>query len=300
MKQFIYPSLFLTSRVFEKLSRIVRGVAHNFEPQDIQSSLVRKSTQYDMVTAPDEPYYAEQYWTFIRPHLDKLSCHNIQAVDLGCCQGRFTLRLAQIFHTSQVIACDFSPDAISTAKQYAQESSVTNISYRVQTISECLETIEPNSCDVILMTEVTFFYPEWQLDLPKIVESLKPGGILVMSFKTKYFYALTIARHRVWENVDMLLQQSQGRINRGSPVEFTWQTSTEIREILTDKFGLILLDLVGIGVVSGMEGHDPHDNIVQPSLLNSLEKKELMKLELALASQVPDAGRYILAIARKP
>ncbi|MEB3828458.1 methyltransferase domain-containing protein [Phormidium sp. CCY1219] len=299
MKKIIYPSLFFTSRIFEKLSRIVRGVANNFEPEDIQTNLVRKSTQYDMVTAPDEPYYADQYWTFIRPHLDKLS-GQIQAVDLGCCQGRFTLRLAQLFPEGQVIGCDFSPEAISTAKQYAREASVTNITYRVKTISECLESIQPNTCDVIIMTEVTFFYPKWQLDLPKIVESLKPGGILVMSFKTKYFYALTIARHRVWENVDMVINQTQGRIGRGSPVEFTWQTSAEIRDILTDKFGLTLLELVGIGVVSGMEGHDPHDNIVQPSLLNRSEREALMKLEQALAPQVPDAGRYILAVARKP
>lgn len=121
-----------------------------------------------------------------------------------------------------------------------------------------------------------------------------------MSFKSKYFYALTIARHRVWENVDMLINQTQGRIGRGSPVEFTWQTSAEVRNILTDKFGLNLIDIVGIGVVSGMEGHDPHDNIVRPSLLNNSEREALMKLELALAPQVPDAGRYILAVARKP
>ncbi|MBD2424567.1 class I SAM-dependent methyltransferase [Phormidium sp. FACHB-1136] len=299
MEKIIYASLSLVSRIFGKISRIISNAANQFEPQDIQENLVRESTQYNMVTAPDEPYYAEQYWTFIRPHLDRLS-GQIQAIDLGCCQGRFTLRLAQLFPTGQVIACDLSPGAISTAKQYSQESSVTNISYRVQTVSECLKTIEPNTCDVILMTEVTFFYPEWQLDLPKIVESLKPRGILVMSFKSKYFYALMIARHRVWENVDMLINQTQGRIGRGSSVEFTWQTSTEIREILTDKFGLTLLDLVGIGVVSGMEGHDPHDNIVQPSLLNNSEREALMKLELALAPQVPDAGRYILAVARKP
>jgi hypothetical protein len=147
---------------------------------------------------------------------------------------------------------------------------------------------------------VTFFYPEWQLDLPKIVESLKPGGILVMSFKSKYFYALTIARHRVWENVDMLINQTQGRIGRGSPVEFTWQTSAEVREVLVGKFGLNLIDLVGIGVLSGMKGHDPHDYIVEPSLLNDSEREALMKLELALAPQIPDAGRYILAVARKP
>lgn len=299
MRKIIYASLSLTSRIFGKMSRIVCSAADQFEPQDIQENLVRKSTQYNMVTAPDEPYYAEQYWTFIRPHLDRLS-GQIQAIDLGCSQGRFTLPLAQLFPTGQVIACDFSPTAISTAKQYAQAVSVTNISYRVQSISQCLKTIEPNTCDVILMTEVTFFYPEWQLDLPKIVESLKPGGILVMSFKSKYFYALTIARHRVWENVDMLINQTQGRIGRGSPVEFTWQTSAEVRNILTDKFGLNLIDIVGIGVVSGMEGHDPHDNIVRPSLLNNSEREALMKLELALAPQVPDAGRYILAVARKP
>jgi len=40
--------------------------------------------------------------------------------------------------------------------------------------------------------------------------------------------------------------------------------------------------------------------IVQPSLLNNSGREALMKLELTLAPQVPDTGRYILAVARKP
>jgi hypothetical protein len=102
MRKIIYPSLSLTGRIFGKMSRIVRSAADQFEPQDIQESLVRKSTQYNMVTAPDESYYAGQYWTFIRPHLDQLS-GQIQAIDLGCCQGRFTLPLAKLFPRGQVI-----------------------------------------------------------------------------------------------------------------------------------------------------------------------------------------------------
>ncbi|EFA74423.1 Probable methyltransferase [Raphidiopsis brookii D9] len=293
----MYYVLLLIGRIFGKLSRIVFNLAKDFEPEDIQSKLVQKSTQYDMVTAPDEPYYFQQYWKFILPHIEKLLEPN-QVLELGCSQGRFTLPLARLFPNTQVIACDFSATAISTAKKYASEALVTNIDYRVQSISECLKSLKAGTCDIVFMTEVTFFYPKWKLDLPKIVEVLKPGGVVVMSFKTKYFYALTIARHRFWDNVDMLITQTQGRIGVGSPVEFTWQTSTEIREILS-KFGLVLLDLVGIGVLSGMKGHDPHDGIVQPSLLDDSEREALMKLELNLASEVPDGGRYILAVARK-
>jgi hypothetical protein len=69
--------------------------------------------------------------------------------------------------------------------------------------------------------------------------------------------------------------------------------------LLIRDHGLDLLELCGIGVCSGIPG-DPHDHIVQPSQLDSGEKDHLMRLELELGRSVPDAGRYMLTVARKP
>ena len=84
----------------------------------------------------------------------------------------------------------------------------------------------------------------------------------------------------------------------GSDLIFTWQTSTEIRGILADELHMEVHALVGIGNCSGIE-EDPHGLLAQPSRLGPEERQALMQLELAMGAQIPDAGRYMLAIARK-
>jgi len=67
---------------------------------------------------------------------------------------------------------------------------------------------------------------------------------------------------------------------------------------LKEDLGFNLLDLVGIGSSSGIEG-DPYAGIARPSKLDDAERGKLMHLEIELARSSPDTGRYMLAIARK-
>ena len=250
-----------------------------------------------MVTTPDELYYAEQYWNVLLPHLSRIP-RDAHVLDLGCSQGRFTIRLGKFFTQGRIAGCDLSAEAIAQARAYATHDSIGNVDLRVQSIADCLEEFGDKSVDVILLTEVTFFYPKWQQDLPRLIGALKPGGILVISFRPQYFDALCLVRHRMWQNVETVLQVRQGAIFGASTV-FTWQTSSEVRSLLVKGHGLEVLELFGIGVCSGIPG-DPHDHICQPSQLSDDERMQLMKLELELGKTVPDGGRYILAVARKP
>lgn len=250
-----------------------------------------------MVAARDEPYYAEQYWRVMLPHLDKLP-RNAAALDLGCSQGRLTIRLGKLFTQGWVVGCDLSAEAIAQARSYAAQDSAGNIDFRVQSIADCIGNLSEDSVDAILLTEVTFFYPKWKQDLPGIIRALKPDGILIISFRSQYFDALCLVRDRLWEGVDPVLQDRQGAIF-GSSTIFAWQTSEEIKSLLVGDYGLELLELRGIGVCSGIPG-DPHDHICQPSQISADERMQLMKLELELGKIVPDGGRYILAVARKP
>jgi hypothetical protein len=134
--------------------------------------------------------------------------------------------------------------------------------------------------------------------MAEIMRVLRPGALLLMSFRSQYFDALYLVRGRLWHNMGMLLEKRRGHIFDGL-VEFSWQTSEEIRSLLTCGHGLELLEQCGIGVCSGIPG-DPHDHIVRPSQLDSGEKNHLMELELELGRNVPDAGRYILVVAKKP
>ncbi len=250
-----------------------------------------------MVLAPDEPYYAEQYWRILLPYLKFLPM-NANILDLGCGQGRFTIRLGEYFSGGTLVGCDISADAIAMAKNYAAKNSVNNIDFRVQEISCCLKSIGENFADIIFFTEVVFCYPDWKSVLPEIIKSLRPGDIIVMSFRSQYFNALSLVRNRLWSEIQTLLRLRIGSL-LGSLTTFTWQTSDEIRSLLVTSYSLELLELRGIGVCSGIPA-DPHDYICCPSHLNEDEREVLMNLEIELGKSVPDGARYILALARKP
>jgi SAM-dependent methyltransferase len=287
-------SLFL-ARVSGRASRDLLRLAIHFQPPEIQLDEISRSTSYDMVHAPDEPYYAEQYWALIAPALESLP-PTAQCLDLGCSQGRLTLRLAERFPAGIVSGCDASPRAIESARENAASRGLTNIKLSVSSIDAMLERSEPGTQDVVVMTEVTFFFPDWEKSFPAALKTLRPGGILVMSFRSQYFNALCIARARLWDSVDTVLERRHGRIFP-TLTEFSWQTSAEVRRLFEGS-GVDLLSLNGVGVCSGILG-DPHDVIARPSLLADSDVRKLSELELGLGASVPDGGRYMLAIGRK-
>jgi len=296
MSNLLFKSLRFGSRAFGKISRTLNSLSSNFAPKDIQETLVRGSTCYDMVVAPDEPYYAEQYWHVISPFLTGIA-EEAQCLDLGCSQGRFSLRLARRFPKGKVLACDISEPAIAAARRNADKAGLRNLEFRVESIGQTLQSCGTESQDMVLMTEVTFFYPDWQLQMDEIMRVLRPGALLLMSFRSQYFDALCLVRGRFWHNTGMLLEKRRGYIFDGQ-LEFSWNTSEEIRALLTCEYGLDILELCGIGTCSGIPG-DPHEQMARPSQLDSTEQKQLLGLELELGRSVPDAGRYILAVARK-
>jgi ubiquinone/menaquinone biosynthesis C-methylase UbiE len=249
-----------------------------------------------MVNAPDEAYYAEQYWRVIIPSLKDVH-EEAQCLDLGCSQGRFSLRMAKHFPQGKILACDFSESAILAARRNADDATLSNIEFRAESIRQMLRSCASESQHIVMMTEVTFFYPEWRAQMPEILRVLRPGGLLVMSFRSQYFDALCLARARLWHNADMLIDQRRGRLF-DSQLEYSWQTSQEIRSLLIRDCGLDLLELFGVGVCSGIPG-DPHERIMRPCLIDPGDRDHLMRLEMALGGGIPDAGRYILALAHK-
>ena len=210
---------------------------------------MRGSTRYDMVNAPDEPYYAEQYWRVISPFIVDMP-EKAQCLDLGCSQGRFSLRIANRFPWGKVLACDISEYAIAAARQNTNEAGLNNVEFRVESIEQTLKRCGSESQDIVMMTEVTFFYPDWQSQMAEIIRVLRQGALLLMSFRSQYFNSLCLVRDRLWHNVGMLLEQRRGHIF-DSPTEFSWQLSDEIIHLLTCDYGLDLLDVCGIGVCSG-------------------------------------------------
>jgi len=292
----MYYLLVFLSRIVNKINKIITSLTRRWEPADIQYKNVISSTAYNMVTAPDESYYADQYWSIIYPHLTNMP-PDPNILDLGCGQGRFTLKLAEAFPKGKIYACDISETAIEQLKAYAKKQSLNNINFCAESIDVIIQKFGSDSVDIIFFLEVSFFYPNWRKSLDNAIDALKPGGIIAASFRSQYFNALYLVRHKTMEHFETLIKHREGRIFGHSTV-FTWQTDYEIKELLANEYGLELLDVRGIGVCSGIPG-DPHDYICRPSLLTKEERQRLMDFELELGKTVPDAGRYLLAVARK-
>lgn len=296
MRDVIFKVLYVGSRGLRRISSILSKAALKNAPDGIQQSMVIASTSYDMVRESDEPFYAEQYWNIIYPFFGGIT-ESAQCLDLGCGQGRLSLKLAKNFPKGRVFACDISGSAIASAMRYADEAGVSNVEFTNKSIEDALRSYNEARFDIVIMTEVAFFYPDWYSQLPRILKVLLPNGLLIMSFRSQLFNGWCIARERLWHNVGMLLEKRRGHIF-DSLTEFNWHISRELYSIFTSVPGLELLKLQGIGVCSGIPG-DPHEQICKPSLLDTQEKAKLMELELELGKTVPDAGRYILTVARK-
>ena len=260
--------------------------------------IIQSTLKHDMVALADEQHYQEQYWYWI------LACLNANNsppdgtyLDLGCGQGRLTLPLAKWCATGKVVGVDFSSRAIDRAKGYALKAGLSNIEYYAQDMLVFLQSKKSNSFDGAMFIEVVFFMPEYQPILQEIQRVLKPKGLLFASFRPQYFYALHGVNNRVFDDVDTVLRNRVGGLG-GQSTHFTWQTSGEIKHLMESELQFELLELYGIGCCSGIEG-DPHEGIARPSLLDGDERKKLMEVEIAMARSIPDAGRYILSVARK-
>ena len=291
----VFRLINLAARTTGFLAKRLRALAMKMDPDKDGHTAIVRSTKYNMVTEPNEPFYMEQYWRLLSEHLPLIP-EEAQILDLGCGQGRLSIQLAAKLPGSTVSGCDLSSRAITEASDIAMEKGVSNLCFHTQSIESFLGGTASGSVDLILFTEVTFFYPAWKSDLPAIVRTLKPGGLLAISLRSQYFDALCLVKHQLWDNIGMLLEARSGRIFDSS-VEYTWQTAKEVQAIIKEA-GLELLDIRGVGVCSGIPG-DPHAEICQPANLSVVEQERLMNLEVELGRQVIDGGRYMFALARK-
>jgi len=292
----IFSLILFLSKGFRKLSKILQEIVVKFANNSFFESQIVKSTSYNMVLSENESYYADQYWKTIKFYLKSMPA-NPKIIDLGCSQGRLTIKLAKYFSKGKLIGCDISKKAINYANDYMKQKKVKNIDFRNQTIKKCIVSFENSSVDIFVMTEVAFFYPEWRNDMNLIIDKLKPGGLLIMSFRSLYYYAMYLVKNSLYDQLDTIINKRDGHIlNTAS--NFSWNTSHEIKELFTKKYNCEILQIIGIGSCSGIPG-DPNENIAQPSKLFNNELKILDDIETFLGKDMPDTGRYMLAIANK-
>jgi len=261
-----------------------------------QNKLVISASKYDMFTSPGEDYYSEQYWQLIQEFMPDRD-NKINLLDLGTGQGRMVQKFLAKFPRAEIKCCDISEVAINNLKVNVAISANQKIEAVVSGYASYIETIDSSSIDVILFTEVSFYSPGWEKILLEIRRVLRPGGLFISSHRSRYFNAMVLLSLGHTKAAAQILEKNTGRLFGTSNLQFSWNDSSSIRDTVAGA-GFVVLKVAGLGVLSGIKG-DPHEFLAEPGILPEDELQALMKLEKQASEVVPDAGRYMIFVARK-
>ena len=97
-------------------------------------------------------------------------------------------------------------------------------------------------------------------------------------------------------DAERVVTSRQGQLWAENPVNFSWINSSELVQEFEDQ-NVEVQRVTGIGTCSGITG-DPHAKFTKPWELSQEDQDRLMRVELKMGPVVPDAGRYILIVAR--
>jgi ubiquinone/menaquinone biosynthesis C-methylase UbiE len=282
-------------------ARALRKVAAAVERAvDAQTLAVQEGmSAYDMTESVDEQYYADQYWHWLAPEVDRIAAGGtVRAIEIGCGHGRMLLRLARTIPHASLIGVDVTSEAVEAARRKAEKQQLTNVEFHSADAIPFMKRIAPGTMDLVLMIEVSFFMPRFREAVEEAARVLRSGGRLIASFRSQYYSVLHAIRGRDWKSAQMAIDEREGEW-RGSSIRYTWQTEEDVRAIIRGAGLALNAPLRAIGAASGIPG-DPLDVIAQPSALRAEDRRTLMTLETAMAERYAGTARYILAVAAKP
>ena len=246
----------------------------------------RTASGYDMCREPSEDYYAGIYLHFIREDLrNRFGARALKILDVGCGQGRLSIPLARDGHT--LTGIDISGDVTEIARAYASKEQV-EVKWVAGDLSS-LKLIHPDALfDCIICTEVLYMVEDPEELIRKLLGWLGEGGILLLSLRTRFYYMLTGIKRRDWGMVSLVARGFSGTLD-GLP--FHWHTKASVKDMLS-HLGLKPIRCRGIGIFSGIPG-DPLGSVCIPSSLDPEEREALMDIELQLAEDYAENGRYL-------
>ncbi|HWX08494.1 MAG TPA: class I SAM-dependent methyltransferase [Gaiellaceae bacterium] len=251
---------------------------------------------HDMVEDPDEGYYRDRYWAWIetqttRHHADLSGAF----LDAGCGSGRLTLPLARLIRPNggRVIGVDLLPESLGAARDHASAEGLANVEFRQGDLLEFLVEQPAESFAGALFLEVGYQVFDLPGHLEQLHRVLRPGGVLLASFRTQYYLALIGVRQRDWQLTETVLRSHSGHL-RGMGWQ-NWHSAGDAVALL-EKCGFSETEVTGLGLCSGIAG-DPLAAVARPSTMGAADLEGLASVETALAASHPDTGRYLLASA---
>lgn len=239
----------------------------------------------DMFASPGEQFFATLYLEKIRNHFQEtFGQKTLKILDAGCQAGRLAIPLAKDGH--RVIGVDTSPFALKKAREHCREEKVS-VSLLKGDVSKILEK-NGDLFDAILCIEVLYLRERYREFLSLFRKHLAPGGLLLVSHRTKFYYITLALKKNDLESALFVMERSEGKLWDSY---FNWQTVGELQR-LYQEIGFSKVDLCPIGTFSEI--------LVDPAALTSEDRQKLFRLESEFHDERKGCARYVLACTRNP
>ena len=243
--------------------------------------------------------YTRLYLNHIRAHLNEIfgSASSLLILDAGCGAGRIAIPLAQDGHT--ITGIDYHAASLKATRE-AADSAGARIELIQGDLGEITKSLESTHFDVVLCTEVLSMCSDYRELIEQFNRILKPGGLLLASFLTPFYFITTLLRQGKLGQAVKVTEEREGMLQVASmPAYYNWNTRAQVAD-LYDVAGLELLSIHPIGTWTG-HGVDGMAAIVDLGEEYSEKDLDLLyRLETTGIDDYQGVARFLLAAGRKP
>ncbi|MBI1991662.1 MAG: methyltransferase domain-containing protein [Candidatus Omnitrophica bacterium] len=243
---------------------------------------------YDMYADANEAFFATLYVERIRQHAAAAGIlPPATLLEAGCQAGRLVIPFARLGF--QVTGVDTSGYALRRVQEHAKAAGVGATFVRGD-VMEVLRRDPQRRFDIVVCAEVLYLSPRYRDMLHALAGAVRPGGLLCVSHRPKFYYLLEAFRQCDLATAEAVLRRNEGPFRDSA--YYNWQTEEELRA-LYGSLGLRWCASYPIDRFAWLSGLDP-------SKLTDGQREALRDLELRMPGDGAECSRYVLVVAQRP
>jgi len=243
---------------------------------------------FDMYADPNEACFAQLYLERIRSHAATAGIRPPATVlEAGCQAGRLAVPLAKAGF--QVTGIDTSGFALRRAQQHAKQAG-TDITFVRGDVMKVLQGRPRQQYDMAVCAEVVYLSPQYRDMLRALREAVRPGGLLCVSHRSRWYYLLEAVKQRDFNSAQDVLSRGDGPFRDSA--YYNWQTEEELRALYR-SLELEWIAMYPIDRLAWLSG-------VGPAQLSQVQRDQWLQMELQLPADTGHCARYLLVVAHRP